>query len=403
MAGTTFTATAKQASYDVIIIGGAIMGASTAWFLTQLGFDGSILVVERDPSYESCSTAHSNSCMRQQFSTALNVKISQFAAEFVKTLPQQMNDPRVPQLDIQNFGYMYLADSDAAADSLRASHAIQQAAGAGTQLLTRDELAAKFPYYMLDDIVLGSHNTVDEGYWDGGAVFDWFRRSSRERGVEFVQASVTGLTRTGGRIDAVTLDNGQTLACGQVVNAAGPRAAEIATMAGIDLPVEPRKRFTWVVNAEHPVPGELPLTIDPSGVHVRQDGPETYMIGAKPDHDIAVDPTDFAMDHSIWENTVWPAVATRIPQFESLRIVTEWAGHYAYNTLDQNAVLGPHDEVSNFHFINGFSGHGLQQAPAMGRGLAELICFGEYRSLDMSPFGYNRIREGRAIVEEAVI
>jgi glycine/D-amino acid oxidase-like deaminating enzyme len=404
MSGQIFPANPERSSYDVVIIGGAIMGSATAWFLaSNPDFEGKILVVERDPSYESCSTAHTNSCIRQQFSTALNVQISQFAAQFIKSLRDQLGDPRIPDLEIQNFGYLYLADTPAYADHLRAVHKIQTAAGAATQLLTRDDIAARYPFYQLDDIEQGSINTVDEGYWDGGAVFDWLRRCARDLGVEYVSGEVTAMTRSGNRIDNITLATGAQISCGQVVNATGPRAARTAAMAGIDLPVEPRKRFTWVVSAEDPLPCDLPLTIDPSGVHMRQDGPQTYMIGAKPDPDPAVDPNDFAMDHSLWESHVWPIVATRIPQFERLKIVTEWAGHYAFNTLDQNAVLGPHPEVTNFHFINGFSGHGLQQAPAMGRGLGEWITYGAYRALDLSAFGYDRILRNDPIREDAVI
>lgn len=183
----------------------------------------------------------------------------------------------------------------------------------------------------------------------------------------------------------------------------GPRAARTAAMAGIDLPVEPRKRYTWVFTAEKPLDRDLPLTIDPSGVHVRQDGPASYLAGSKGDPDPAVDPDDFTMDHGLWENHVWPAIATRIPQFESLRVVAEWAGQYAYNVLDQNAVLGPHPVVGNFLFINGFSGHGLQQSPAMGRATAEWITHGEFRSLDLSPFRFARILADEPMIERAVI
>jgi len=398
---------ASKTAYDVVIIGGAIMGSSTAWFLTENAeFDGSVLVIERDPSYTACSTAHTNSCIRQQFSTELNIRISQFGAAFVKNLRGYMGgDERVPEMGIQNYGYMYLADTEGFADALRAAQKVQLAAGAGTRLLTAAEIAAEHPFYATDDIVLGSINTVDEGYWDGGTVFDWFRRSARERGVEYIHGEVVSVTKSaaGDRITHVKLASGETIACGQVVNATGPRAARTAAMAGIDLPVEPRKRFTWIFKAERPLDRELPLTIDPSGVHFRQDGPDTYLAGCKPDPDPAVDPDDFAMDHGIWENHVWPIIASRIPQFEAIRVVTEWAGHYAYNTLDQNAILGAHDEVTNFHFLNGFSGHGLQQSPAMGRAMAEWLTYGEYRSLDLSPFHYGRVARGEPIIERAVI
>ena len=174
----------KHTSYDVIIIGGAIMGSSTAWFLTELtDFDGSVLVVERDPTYAFASTTHTNSCIRQQFSTELNVRISQFGADFINNFRARMGgDPSVPELSIRSFGYLYLADTVAFADVLRANAKVQHAAGAQTELLSADDIAAAYPFYNVDDIVLGSINRVNEGYWDGATVFDWWRRQARQRG-----------------------------------------------------------------------------------------------------------------------------------------------------------------------------------------------------------------------------
>jgi len=397
----------NQTSYDVVIIGGGIMGASAAWFLSDnKDFNGRVLVVERDPSYENCSTTHTNSCMRQQFSTALNVQISQFAADFVKNIRSYMGgDERVPELSIRSFGYMYLADTEAFADVLRESQQVQLAQGAATQLMTPAQIAAAYPFYNVEDIVLGSINLVDEGLFDAGAVFDWWRRQSRERGVEYVQNEVVAINRNaaGNRVESVTLKSGDVVACGQLVNASGPRAAATARMAGIDVPVEPRKRYSWIFKADTPLDRDLPLTIDPSGVHVRENGGGTYQCGGHADVDPAVDYDDYVMDFSIWEKHVWPVLATRIPQFETIKVQSEWAGHYAYNTFDHNAILGPHTELTNFLFLNGFSGHGLQQSPAMGRGIAELVAHGEYRSLDLSPFAYDRIPANRPIIEKAVI
>lgn len=397
----------KLRSYDVVIIGGAIMGSSTAWFLTDNpDFNGSVLVVERDPTYEFSGTGHTNSCIRQQFSTDLNVRISQFGAEFVQNLPEFMgNDPRVPKLKIQNYGYMYLANTDAFANVLRESHKVQVGAGAATQLMTPEQIKAAYPFYEVDDLVLGSINTVDEGYFDGITMFDWWRRSARERGVEFLANEVVAITRNaaGTRVESVTLASGEVVACGQVVNASGTRGAKTAQMAGISIPIEPRKRYTWVFSAETPLDRELPLTIDPSGVHVRQDGKTTYMAGAHTDEDPAVPFDDFHMDQSLWQDHVWPALATRIPAFEAIKIHREWAGHYDMNTLDQNAIVGAHDTVENFVFLNGFSGHGLQQSPAMGRGTAEWLTYGAFRTLDLSPFGYDRIAAGRPFLEKAII
>ncbi|MDA9249853.1 FAD-binding oxidoreductase [bacterium] len=397
----------QKTRYDVIIVGGAIMGSSAAWFLSDdPDFDGSVLVVEKDPSYEFASTTHTNSCMRQQFSEELNVRISQFAADFVTNLPRCMgNDDRVPDLKVHNFGYMYLADNNGFADVLRANQATQVAAGAGTQLMTPDQIKAAYPFYNVDDIVLGSINTVNEGFWDGSAVFDWWRRSARERGVEYIQNEVVAITKNpaGTRVESVTLKSGDVIACGTLLNASGPRAIETAKMAGLTIPVEPRKRFSWVFSAEQPLDRDLPLTIDPSGVHVRENGGGTYQCGAHSEIDPAVAYDDFQIDHAMWQDHVWPILATRIPQFEAIKVQSEWAGHYAYNTFDQNAIMGPHTEVENFYFLNGFSGHGLQQSPAMGRGTAELMVHGAYKTLDLSPFNFDRIAANRPIIEKAII
>ena len=394
-----------RASYDVVIVGGAQMGSSVAWWLSDLAPDLSVLVVERDLSLEFATTSHTNSCIRQQFSTELNVRISQFGAEYVQDLRRFMGgDERVPDLPIHAWGYMYLAASEGAAATLRANHAVQRAAGAGTRLLTPDAIAAEYPFYAVDDVLLGSHGTRDEGYFDGAAMREWWRRQSRERGVEWLEDEVVGLDRAGGRIEAVRLASGARVGCGIVVNAAGPRAAVVARMAGVeDLPVEPRKRMSWVFRAERPLDRPLPLTIDPSGVHVRENGGGTYQAGGHAEIDPAVAFDDFASVEALWEDHAWPVIATRIPQFEAVRVIAEWAGHYEFNAFDQNAIVGPHPEVGNLVFVNGFSGHGLQQSPAMGRGVAEWIAHGGYRTLDLSPFAFERIPAGRPYLETAII
>ena len=395
-----------KTNYDVVIVGGAMYGSSVAWFLTDNpDFDGSILVVERDPTYEFTSTSHTNSCMRQQFSAAINVKVSQFAADFVKNFRAYMGgDTRVPDLRLQSYGYMYLADNEDFAATLRESQKVQAANGAGTKHMTRDDIARDYPFYNLDDIVAANHNLVDEGYFDGNTLFDWWKRSARERGVEYLTNEVVAMNRNaaGTKVESVILKSGEVVNCGTVVNASGPRAVLTSRMAGIEIPVEPRKRYTFIFEAEKPLDRDLPLTIDPSGVHMRTDG-TYYLAGCPPDEDPPVDYDDFIQDHSIWENKVWPILATRIPQFEAIKLRNSWAGHYAYNTFDQNAILGRHTQVENFIFVNGFSGHGFQQSPAMGRGTAELIAYGEYRALDLSPFNYDRIEKGKKFIEKAVI
>ncbi len=395
--------TPAHKSYDVVIIGGAMIGSSAAFWLTRNpAFQGRVLVVERDPKYEFASTSHTNSCIRQQFGSEVNVLISRFGAEFVHNFKAYMEDEAAPDILLHSFGYLYLADTPAFAEVLRDNAAMQNRLGAATRILTPDEIAADWPFYDLDGILCGSHNPVDEGYFDGGTIFDWFRRKARARGAEYIHNTVTGITREDGRVTAITLASGETIGAGTIVNASGPRANLTAQMAGLAIPVEPRRRFTWIFQAADPLPKDLPLTIDPSGVHMRTDG-KYYMCGCPPDEDPAVAFDDFSMDHHIWETKVWPAIATRVPAFEKVKVLNHWVGHYAYNTLDQNAVIGAHPEVPNFLFCNGFSGHGLQQSPAMGRGISELILHGAYQTLDLNDLGYDRILANRPLLERAVI
>lgn len=393
----------SRRSYDVVIVGGAIMGSSLAWWLTRdAEFDGRILVVERDPTYATACTSLTNSCIRQQFATEINVRISQFGAHFVQNFRDYMG-PEAPEIPIQSFGYLYLAGTEAQAGALRTAQALQASLGAATRLLTPDQIAEAYPFYDLDGVILGSHNPVDEGYFDGGTVFDWFRRQARDRGAEYIASEVVAIDRAGPRVTAVRLAGGESVAAGQIVDAAGTRAAQVARMAGLDVPVAPRRRYSFVFDAAEPLPCDLPLTIDPSGVHMRSDG-RHYLCGCPPmGADRAMDHDDFAFEDGVWEEKLWPAIARRVPAFERVKVMNAWVGHYDYNTLDQNAIVGPHGEVGNFHFLCGFSGHGLQQSPAAGRGLAELLVHGEYRTLDLSPFAHDRIAAGRPFLETAII
>jgi sarcosine oxidase len=200
----------------------------------------------------------------------------------------------------------------------------------------------------------------------------------------------------------VRLADGTSIEAPVVVNAAGPRAADVAAMAGIDLPVRPRKRFVYHFDCRARL-GPAPLTINPGGVYFRPEGP-AWIGGYSPRHgDEDPDTLDLDVDRAPFETVVWPELARRVPSFESLRLLDAWAGHYEVNTLDHNAVIGPHPEVPGFLFANGFSGHGLQQAPAVGRGLAEWIVTGGYETLDLSPLGYARIARNDPVLELNVV
>ena len=380
-----------------------MIGASVAWHLTQRpDFEGSVLVIERDPSYAHASTSHTNSCMRQQFSAPVNIRISQYCAEFINNFQSLMPDVQVPEIHTDMFGYLYLASSPDQAHALHAAHAAQTALGVPSRLLSPEETAHRWPFMALDGITLASINTHNEGYFDGATIFAAWRSSAKRAGTTFLADEVVGLTHRAGRVNGVRLKSGRSIGCGTLVNAAGPRAAQVARMAGLSIPVEPRKRYTYVFSAATPLDRPLPLTVDPSGVHVRSDG-ANYMAGAAPEQDVPVAPDDFSFDHTLWERRVWPVIAARIPAFEAVKVRSEWVGHYAYNRLDQNALVGTLPEMENMIFVNGFSGHGLQQAPAMGRGVAELICTGHYETLDLSPLSVDRILRGARQVEAAII
>ena len=395
----------RHDSYDVVIVGGAMIGSSIAfWTARNPDFTGRILVVEADPTYANAATSHTNSCIRQQFGTEVNIRLSQFGVDFMADFAGIMDDGTAPALSIRSFGYLYLADDPAFAAVLADNQVLQSRLGAGTRILSADEIRARWPFYNVDDILAGSHNPVDEGYFDGGTIFDWVRRKARALGAEYIHDRVTDLVRAGDRITHVRLASGATVACGAVVNAAGTGGPAVAAMAGLALPVAPRRRYTFIFDCAEDLGQDLPLTIDPSGIHVRTDGP-SYMAGgyADDERDADADPTDFHVDHALFEDKFWPLLAHRVPAFERIRLRNTWVGQYDYNLLDQNAILGPHPVVANFHFANGFSGHGLQHSPGVGRGLSEQLIYGGWRTLDLSDLGYARVAANRPLRERAII
>ena len=400
-----------RSSYDVVIIGGAVIGASVAWHLaTSPDFDGSILVIERDPSFARSSTALSSSSIRVQFSHPVNVAMSLHAGEVITRWPEEMGTATDrPTLGYHPGGYLFLAATPGQEATLRANHTVQRATGADVSLLTPAELSAAFPHLNTDDLRLASYGNAGEGWFDSSAMMQGYRARARDHGAELLTGEVTALTRRGHRLTHVTLTSGETIAAGAVVNASGSRAALTARMARLEVPVEPRKRTSFVFDcARSPEgsatvnQGHLPLTIDPSGIYTRPEG-RYFLTGCAPPDDRAVDFDDFEPRHQDFEEIIWPVLAARSPAFEAVKVVNAWAGHYAMNTLDHNLIVGPHPEIENFHFANGFSGHGLQQAPAVGRGLAELIALGRYASLDLTPMGWSRILNARPDIETAVI
>jgi glycine/D-amino acid oxidase-like deaminating enzyme len=390
----------SMARYDIVIIGGAIVGASTAYFLRKEGFSGSIALIERDPQFTHSATTLSAASIRQQFSIPENIRLSQFTLGLFRRLKEEFG----PGADIgfREGGYLILASAEGL-PVLATNHAIQTTEGADIVLEDRATLERRFSWLSGEGTVAGAYGVSGEGWFDAHAMLGLFRKALRGMKVDLITASVTGIARGGNRVTGVTLDNGETLQAGTIVNAAGPNAGKVAALAGIALPVEPRKRTVFVFEARDRFE-DMPLTVDPSGVWWRPEGSVYITGGAESEEgEQAADPADFEPRWDLFEEVIWPALATRVPAFEAIKMTRAWAGHYDYNTLDQNAVIGPHPEVKNFVFANGFSGHGLQQAPAVGKALAEFLVHGGYRTIDCSAFGYERVAEGRPFRELNVI
>ncbi len=396
----------NSGSWDTVIVGGAVIGSSVAYWLSENpDYDGTVLVVEPDPTYQRASTTLSEASIRHQFSNPINIALSQFATEFLTDFHTHVEvDDEAPDLGFRDTGYLFLA-TESGMEAMRENHETQVACGAEVALLNPAELTARFPYLFVDDLAGGSLGLRHEGSLDAYSLMRGFQGRARRNGVEYATDRVVdlALNDAGNRVAGVELASGRMVDCGWVVNCAGPRARWIAEMAGLELPVEPRIRSVFSFDCRESLGGSLlPLTIDPCGLHVRTDPPH-YLTGVPPDPDLEVDPDDFRVRHDEWEEQVWPALVHRIPAFERIGVTHTWAGHYAYNTLDQNAVVGPAGPVPNFLFANGFSGHGLQQSPGVGRAISELITYGEYQTLDLRELGYDRILRAEPFVERSVI
>lgn len=396
----------KRSSYDVIIVGGAAVGSSTAYWLTdELRGKLSVLVVERDSTYAFSSTALSTSAIRQQYSNPINVKISQFGIEIIRSFSERMapyfpGEP-APDLGFKEHGYLYCCSPDGV-EAAKARVEMQRAHGAHTVFLEPGALKAQFPWLNVDDLGGGSWGAKEEGWFDSMGLLMGFRRGARALGAEYIDNAVTGIDVQDGKVTSVRLATGETISCGTLVNAAGPRAQQVAAMAGLSIPVAPFKRYSFVFASATPIPGRMPNVIDLSGTFVRPEGP-LFLTGNTPGDDGPADYDDFGPRDEEFDDAIWPALYHRIPCFDALKVQTRWTGHYEMNTLDHNGIVGWHPEVTNFMFANGFSGHGLQQSPATGRAVMELIVHGGFRTLDLSPMSYDRIPANRPFLEEAVI
>lgn len=393
-----------MAAMQVVVVGGGVMGAATACFLAR-DHGAAVTVLERDPSYARASSALSASSIRQQFSQPVNIALSRWSLAFLRRVGDELavGDDR-PAIGLVEPGYLILA-TGAGACVLRDNHAAQRDSGAAIELLDANALRARFPWLRVDDLALGALGLSDagsgEGWFDGPALMQAFRRKAIACGARFVAAEARAFDTVADRVAAVRCSDGTRHAGDAVVIAAGAWSAPLTARLGVALPVHPRKRDVFVFDAPAALPG-CPLVVDPSGLWFRPEG-RGFLCGAPPRHGDPDEPPLDAIDHGLFDDVLWLALAQRVPAFEALRLRAAWAGYYEMNDFDHNGLAGALPGWANAHTACGFSGHGLQQAPAVGCALAASIAGGTCDAPDLAPLAPARVARGEPLRERNVI
>ncbi|KAL8173757.1 UNVERIFIED_CONTAM: FAD-dependent oxidoreductase domain-containing protein 1 [Gekko kuhli] len=422
---------------DIVIVGGGIIGWSVAFWLKMREPQRDavrVVVVERDLQYTKASTVLSVGGIRQQFSLPENIKMSQFSAEFLRSINDYLGIFNEPPIDVQfnPSGYLFLASEEGAA-VLEENVKIQRTEGAEVSLLSPAQLQKKFPWLNTDDVALASYGLENEGWFDPWTLLNALRHKAISLGVYQSLGEVTSfqcssnemMTKDGEIINfsRIMVANVQMpdsieyapIKCSIVVNAAGAWSGRVAEMAGvgtgppesleeIGLPVEPKKRYVYVWNCPDGPGLETPILIDTTGAYFRREGlGGNYLGSISPTEEEEPDIQDLEVDHDFFQEKVWPKLAHRVPAFESLKVKSSWAGYYDYNTFDQNPVIGVHPLVGNLFFASGFSGHGLQHSLAVGKCIAELILEGEYKTINLERFSFDRLIRGEKILEKNII
>lgn len=384
--------------FEVTVIGGGVMGAATACFLAR-DFGAAVTVLERDPSYARASSSLSLSSIRQQFSQPVNMALSRWSLGFLRRVADELavDDDR-PAIGLVEPGYLYLA-TEAGAPVLRDVHAVQRAHGVDVALLPPAELAARFPWLAVGDLALGSLGLGGEGWFDGPALHRAFRRKAKACGVRFVDGDAVSFSAAGDRVTAVRCADGTAVGGDAFVVAAGAWSAPLGRALGFALPVHAKKRDVFVLETPAALPG-CPLVIDPSGFWFRTEGP-LILAGGPPRGDDVDDAPLHDIDHGLFDELLWPVLAARVPALEALRVRSAWAGYYEMNAFDHNGLAGRVPGWANAFTACGFSGHGMQQSPAVGWSMARLVA-GQAAPL-VEALSPQRLLDGRPLREANVI
>ncbi|MEJ5359805.1 MAG: FAD-binding oxidoreductase [Desulfobacterales bacterium] len=386
-------------SFDAVIAGGGIMGSSTAYYLVKTAPGLKVVVVERDPTYARASTTLSMSNVRIQFSLKENIQISQFAFEVLERFEDEMAvGDRRPRIFFRREGNLFL-HAEGQLEAARRAFALQRSLGCRVEWWTPEEVRARYPLYETGGFVAATFGP-DDGHFDAYAVLMAYRAKAKSLGVEFLTDEAVRILAASGRVEGVELASGAALHTDCVVNCGGAWAADLAATAGVKLPVIPVKRQVFALDTAVKPEGPLPLTVLPSGLYFRTETGGLILLGKS----MVEDPVgfDFRWDEKRFTEILWPELVEFVPAWDRLKIVRGWAGLYDVNTLDGNAILGEWPELKGLYLATGFSGHGLQQGPAVGRYLAERIT-GAPLSLDLSIFGPERILENRPLSEGGIV
>jgi FAD-dependent oxidoreductase domain-containing protein 1 len=383
----------NQKRYDIIIVGGGIMGSSTAYHLMKSDDKLTLAVVERDPTYERASTALSMVNARIQFSLRQNVQISKYAFEVFDHFEEEMIvDGEKPRIRFRHEGNLFIVDEQGRGEAEKAVE-MQKALGCQVEWWSNDQIKRRYPLYEPGNAAGGTFGAQD-GHFDAYAVLMGYKKKARSIGAQFITAEVVEIMADKGKIVGVRLASGEVLSSKIVVNCTGAWAAETVATAGVKIPVQPVKRQIFVLDTAVKPDGPLPLTVLRSGLYFRTETGGTILLGKSMDDDPIG--FDFSWHDKRFYEILWPELAEFAPAFDRLKLIRGWAGLYAVNTLDQNAILGEWPMIKGLYLANGFSGHGLQQAPAVGRYLSELIT-GIKPSLDLSIFTPDRILSNRPV------
>ena len=385
--------------YDVVIVGGGVVGSSVAYFLKVLAPAARVAVIERDSTYEFASTLRASGGARRQFSCPENIAMSNFSIPFIASADTTLSvDGEPAHVEWRAGGYLLIAGAGGV-DTLRANYERQCAHDVAADWLDADALRARFPSMSVHGIAAGVH-TPDDGWCDPNGLLQGLRRKARSLDVDYIEANVVGIDHSERVARFVRLDTGVVVAGDYVVNAAGAWSKEVAAMVGMPLPIEPLRRFEHYFETPNVIE-PLPYVKDTARLAFRPEG-RGYSGGL-----VDSDETrgfDFDVDHDYFERVVWPALAERFPAFEACRCRRTWSGLYEQNELDGNPVIDRWTgRMDNFYVVAGFSGHGMMHAPAAGRAIAELIVNGRFETLDLSRLGYRRIAEHAPYRERGIV